>query len=114
MSIYMACYIYARLLLLRIIRNIVSVMCVGRGFPMYVCHCNPFSDKDAQAYLETKAGQKVRLRELYQACTGGARPPCGIACIPRLKEIVQNHNRAVGGDNGAVDNSLDDFIPAQP
>lgn len=92
--------------MLRIVLNIASVV-IGGNFPMYVCHCNPFSEKDAQTYLESKAGQTVTLRDIYKGCTGGAKPPCGIACIPRLTAMLEKHNRAIEVNNGAVSKSLE-------
>lgn len=82
---------------------------------MLVCNCNPFSEKDVENYLATKAGQKVRLRDVYRACTGGAKPPCGIACIDRLEKRLEIHNSAIGDTKGAVENSLEGMIsPVEP
>lgn len=67
---------------------------------MFICNCNPFSDQKAEAYLETRRGEIVTMREIYKNCANGANPKCGIACVPRLRDMTRKHNRAV--HDGAV------------
>lgn len=61
---------------------------------MYVCNCNPFSDKAVKQYLSECGDQKARCGDVYRTCSGGASPKCG-RCGPTLKEMVREHNNAV-------------------
>jgi bacterioferritin-associated ferredoxin len=74
---------------------------------MFVCNCNPFGDDKAETFLKNKAGELVTMREIYKECTGGMNPKCGIACVPRLREMVRNHNRAA--NDSAVFMPLETF-----
>lgn len=61
---------------------------------MYVCLCNPFTDRDVKAALDTLCpGEKKTAGAVYKACTGGQKPCCG-SCVCVLKEMVANHNNA--------------------
>lgn len=61
---------------------------------MYVCNCNPFSDKAVKQYLSECGDQKARCGDVYRTCSGGASPKCG-RCGPTLKEMVREHNNTV-------------------
>lgn len=53
---------------------------------MYVCLCNPFTDKDVQKAL-SDTNVKKTAGSVYKACTGGEKPCCG-TCICMLREMV--------------------------
>lgn len=57
---------------------------------MYICMCNPFSDKAVREHLAAKDG-KARVSEVYGACSDGEKPNC-CRCLQTLKEIVTAHN----------------------
>ena len=59
---------------------------------MWICHCNPFNDRDVKACLDEKKGESVRVSGVYKACSGGKSPNCG-TCIAHLQEMVMAHNR---------------------
>lgn len=62
---------------------------------MYVCCCNPFSDKAVKAHFEENAkDRRATVSELYNACSGGAKPQCK-TCLPTLAEMVKDHNRKI-------------------
>lgn len=61
---------------------------------MFVCLCNPFSDKKVQKHLQG-AGGPARVSDVYTACSGGEKPNC-CQCLETLKEIVGSHNETVG------------------
>ncbi|MCD8520563.1 MAG: hypothetical protein LRY57_04680 [Alphaproteobacteria bacterium] len=74
---------------------------------MLICNCNPFNEDDVKAFLKDKKGLPVTLSEVYRECSGGAAIRCGIACIPRLTDIIEEHNRAIEVNNGTVAKILD-------
>ncbi len=57
---------------------------------MYICSCNPFTDKDLDKALKDDTILK-KASHVYQACTGGERPCCG-TCICEIRERIDNHN----------------------
>lgn len=70
---------------------------------MQICSCNPvneetgerFNDKAAKNYLLENEGRKIKVAEIYKACTGGEGACCG-RCLPYLKqEHVDPHNKTV-------------------
>ena len=61
---------------------------------MYICLCNPFSDKDVRKSLEERGGQTSSVSEVYRSCSGGESPCCG-KCLPTLKDMVREHNGRV-------------------
>ena len=61
---------------------------------MYVCLCNPFTDRDVKAVLDDKSVTRKTAATVYKACTGGAKPCCG-SCVCVLKEMVANHESAL-------------------
>ncbi len=73
---------------------------------MYICLCNPFTDKDVQRYLGCCKG-KAGVAETYKACSGGESPNC-CTCMETLRGMVRDHNNAVAvktlGDNLPVKN----------
>ena len=58
---------------------------------MYVCLCNPFSDKKVREHLNGSEG-KARVSDVYTACTDGEKPQC-CSCMQTLKDIVHSHNK---------------------
>lgn len=60
---------------------------------MYICLCNPFSDRQVREHLEKKSGT-ARVADVYHACSGGEKPNC-CSCMKTLKEIVKSHNNTV-------------------
>jgi bacterioferritin-associated ferredoxin len=60
---------------------------------MYVCLCNPFSDKSVQKFLVTQ-DNKVTVSGVYKECSGGQSPQCR-TCIDQIKDMVREHNRKV-------------------
>lgn len=62
---------------------------------MYICLCNPFTDKDVKTALEDTSTGRKTPGKVYKACSGGQKPCCG-TCICMLKDMVANHNAAAG------------------
>ncbi len=60
---------------------------------MYVCLCNPFTDKDVAKHLDQNIG-KARVKDVYAACSGGENMNCG-TCACTLKDIVDTHNNTI-------------------
>lgn len=60
---------------------------------MYICMCNPFSDKKVREHLNSTNGT-ARVADVYSCCSNGEKPRC-CSCIQTLKDIVQNHNNTV-------------------
>ena len=60
---------------------------------MYICICNPFSDKDVKEFLAKQEGPAA-VKEVYRSCSGGESPCCG-TCIPTLRDMVREHNNRV-------------------
>lgn len=60
---------------------------------MYICLCNPFSDKSVQNYLNNN-NDKVTVSGVYKECSGGQSPQCR-TCIDLIKDMVREHNRKV-------------------
>ncbi len=56
---------------------------------MIVCNCNPFSDRDVKAHLQSTG--KTTVAATYKCCSGGASPEC-CRCLTTLKDMVQAHN----------------------
>lgn len=61
---------------------------------MYICMCNPFTDRTVDKFLNLMRERKVTIAETYRACSGGESPQC-CSCLCTLKDIVQEHNSAV-------------------
>ena len=57
---------------------------------MYVCMCNPFTDKDLENALNDENVRK-KTSSVYQACSGGEKPCCG-TCICEVRDRVNEHN----------------------
>ncbi len=58
---------------------------------MYICLCNPFSDKDVKKVLASEKDASVS--QVYMACSDGEKPQC-CSCLQTLKDILSDH-RAV-------------------
>lgn len=60
---------------------------------MYVCMCNPFTDKDVKCAL---ADPEVRNTpaQIYKACSGTG-PNCG-SCMCMIKDMIVDHQSAEG------------------
>lgn len=63
---------------------------------MYICLCNPFSDKKVTKFLQGKTGEKAKVSEVYGSCAGGAKPEC-CSCMQTLKNMVKDHNKKQDG-----------------
>lgn len=57
---------------------------------MYICLCNPFTDKDLDKALKNEAIPK-KQDYVYQACTGGQKPCCG-SCLCEIQDRIDEHN----------------------
>lgn len=60
---------------------------------MYICMCNPFTDKDVKKHFE-ESGKKTTMVETYSACSGGEKMNCG-SCTSSLKSMVDHHNNEI-------------------
>lgn len=60
---------------------------------MYICICNPFTDKDVKNHLNAH-GDKTTPGKVYSACSGGEKINCG-NCTCTLKSMVDTHNNAL-------------------
>ena len=61
---------------------------------MYVCMCNPFTDKDVKNALENPEVRNTPA-QVYKACSGGNGPNCG-TCIHFVKDMIVDHHSALG------------------
>lgn len=61
---------------------------------MYVCLCNPFTDKDVKNALE-HPGVRNTPAQVYKACSGGNGPNCG-SCMCLVKDMIVEHQSASG------------------
>lgn len=65
---------------------------------MYICTCNPFSDRAVNTCFNTAAEkvERVTVSEIYRACTDGSTPnrDCH-SCVPMLADMVKGHNRKI-------------------
>ena len=59
---------------------------------MYICLCNPFTDKELDSALQNETVRK-RTSDVYAACTGGEKPCCG-TCICEIKDRIETHKTA--------------------
>ena len=57
---------------------------------MYICLCNPFTDKDLNDAL-SREDVPNKAAQLYKSCTGGEKPCCG-SCICEIKDRIDAHN----------------------
>ena len=57
---------------------------------MYVCLCNPFTEKDLETALEDDQVQN-KASHLYKACTGGEKPCCG-TCVCEIRDRIDAYN----------------------
>lgn len=56
---------------------------------MYVCMCNPFTDKDVKSALENPDVRNTPA-QIYKCCSGGESPNCG-TCINAIKCMIVDH-----------------------
>ena len=61
---------------------------------MYVCMCNPFTDKDVKNALENPCVPNTTA-QIYKACSGGNGPNCG-SCMCTIKSMIVDHQSALG------------------
>lgn len=61
---------------------------------MYVCVCNPFTDKDVKNALENPDVCNT-TSQVYKACSGGKKPECA-TCVHALKCMIVDHQSALG------------------
>jgi bacterioferritin-associated ferredoxin len=57
---------------------------------MYICLCNPFTDKDLDGALENETVMK-KTSHVYKACSGGEKPCCG-TCICEINDRIKAYN----------------------
>ncbi len=60
---------------------------------MYVCMCNPFTDKDVKKALENPDVRNTPA-QIYKACSGKG-PNCG-SCMCMVKDMIVEHQSALG------------------
>jgi bacterioferritin-associated ferredoxin len=60
---------------------------------MYVCLCNPFTDKDVKTALENPEVRNTPA-QVYKACAGKG-PNCG-SCLCMVKDMIVDHQSALG------------------
>lgn len=60
---------------------------------MYVCLCNPFTDKDVKSALDNPEVRNTPA-QVYKACSGKG-PNCG-SCMCMIKELIVDHQSASG------------------
>lgn len=58
---------------------------------MYVCLCNPFTDKDVKRVLDSGAVRKTP-GAVYKACSGGVKPCCA-SCVCTVRDIMDAHDQ---------------------
>jgi bacterioferritin-associated ferredoxin len=61
---------------------------------MYVCLCNPFTDKDIKSALDNPSVRNTPA-QVYKACSGGVQPCCG-SCVCMIKDMIVEHQSARG------------------
>ncbi len=61
---------------------------------MYVCLCNPFSDKDVTNALKDPNVRNTPA-QIYKACSGGVKPCCG-SCVCAIKDMIVDHHATLG------------------
>lgn len=61
---------------------------------MYVCMCNPFTDKDVKKALDDPAVRNTPA-QVYKSCSGGKGPNCG-SCMCYVKDMIVDHQSALG------------------
>lgn len=61
---------------------------------MYMCLCNPFTDKDVRKALESPDVRNTTA-QVYKACSGGNRPECA-TCIHALQCMIVDHQSTLG------------------
>jgi len=65
---------------------------------MYVCTCNPFSDKTVKTAFDQAAAksERVTLSQIYRQCSSGQEINGNChACAPMLADMVRDHNRKI-------------------
>lgn len=86
---------------------------------MYICMCNPFTDKDVTKALENP-DVKNTTAHIYKECSGGNGPSCG-TCINAIKGMIVDHQSAIGVERlkqdlpeyAAEEFTEDEFIEAK-
>lgn len=61
---------------------------------MYVCLCNPFTDKDVKDALQNPSVRNTPA-QVYKCCSGGQSPNCG-SCLCTVKDMIVDHHAARG------------------
>lgn len=61
---------------------------------MYICMCNPFTDKDVTKALANPDVPNTTA-QIYKACSGGNGPNCG-SCINAVKCMIVDHQSNLG------------------
>ncbi|PZO84675.1 MAG: hypothetical protein DI626_08075 [Micavibrio aeruginosavorus] len=76
---------------------------------MWICHCNPFTDKDVKKALETPDVPNT-LACVYKACSGGKNPNCG-SCLCAVRDMIVDHQSAIGVQK--IKEDLPELAPPQ-
>ena len=88
---------HLRIVLIRFIVPIFRQI-TGRPYEgdhnMYVCICNPFTDKDVKSALEDPCVKNTPA-QIYKTCSGGNGPHCG-SCMNMVKNLIVDHQSAIG------------------
>jgi bacterioferritin-associated ferredoxin len=71
-----------------------QVRFIPKGAKMYVCICNPFTDKDVKSALSNPEIPNT-TSQIYKCCSGGNSPNCG-TCVNMLKCMIVDHQSALG------------------
>lgn len=61
---------------------------------MYICSCNPFTDKDVRRVLEDEKVKNSKA-QVYKAASGGQVPCCG-SCMCVVNDMIVDHNATQG------------------
>lgn len=61
---------------------------------MYVCMCNPFTDKDVKNALADPLVRNTPA-QIYKCCSGGQAPNCG-NCMCMVKDMIVDHHSTLG------------------
>lgn len=73
---------------------------------MYICMCNPFTDKDVKRALENPSTPN-KTSTIYKEASDGQTPCCG-TCICAIQDMIVDHQSAKG-----VQDIKDNIEPAK-
>lgn len=76
---------------------------------MYVCLCNPFTDKDVKSALDNPDVRNTPA-QIYKTCSGGNGPNCG-SCMCVVKDMIVEHQSAIGVQK--IIGDMPEFVEAE-